>query len=172
MDCASWWFGHVRETYRYVLGARDRVRILKADASHRLLTGASEWAILLDLPAAGRLMTDHVKGIARLVDATSIGDAGGASRAADAVVGNASEQGGLYGAAIPDFPLSEFRDLVSGHVAETAAYVASLFEKDYTGFREHLKNVMANAASMAALWRRVCGPAGRRGLARGARARA
>jgi len=171
MDCGSWWPAHVRETYRYVLGARDRARILKADASHRLLTGASEWAILLGLPAAARLMGDHVKGVLRLVDATSLGDSDGASRAADFVVANAADQGGLYGAAIDRFPFQEFGDLMSEHIGETSAYVGALFVKDYGGFRRHLAAVMANVNAMAGLWRRVCGPAGRRALARGLPAR-
>lgn len=167
MDCGSWWFHHVMETYRYVLGARDRARILKADASHRLLTGASEWGILLGLPAASRLMADHVKGVARLVDASALGDAEGAARAVESVIANASEHQGLYGAAIQGFPLAEFRDLIEEHIAETGSYVVALFERDYVAFRNHMNAVIANAQRMAALWRRICAPAGRRGMARG-----
>lgn len=167
MDCGSWWPTHVSETYRYVLGARDRSRILKEHASHRLLTGASEWGILLGLPAASRLMADHVKAVARLVDALALGDAEVASRAAGAAAENAAEQQGLYGAAIAEFALSEFRDLIDEHIAETAAYVAALFERDYLGFREHMNAVIGNVQRMASFWRRVCGPAGRRGMARG-----
>lgn len=156
MDCSSWWFDHVGETYIYVLATRAANTSTQEGEVAKLIEGASEWGGLIGVPDASELMTLHVAGAKMLADTAFAHDQNGVDEAVDSLLANLDKQSDLYEEKIPGFRTEEWRRLFSLHLTATGGYILALAAGDMEDFRTKYNQVIQNRNDLARFWLRVC----------------
>jgi hypothetical protein len=156
MDCSSWWFDHVGETYAYVLATKNGDAGMQAASVEKLMNMASEWGNLLGLPVASKMMAQHTLGAKSLVDGAFAADQAAIDASVDTLLGNVDTQTGLYDNAIANFPTEEWKNLFTAHVAATGQYVLALAAGDTADFKKHYATVIQNRNALGRFWGQVC----------------
>lgn len=155
-DCATWWLDHTGETYMYVAATKQGDPRLQGNAVAKLVEGATEWGELLNIPQAGRLMSEHVALVKQVTDLAFAGDAGSVDPYVEALLANVHQQAELYEKTIPGFPKAEWEKLFTNHVTSTGGYILALASKDMPDFQKNYNNMVQNRNQLARFWGRIC----------------
>lgn len=156
MDCSSWWFDHVGDTYIYVLATRAGDASTQQTEVEKLLGGSSAWGGLIGVPEASALMTEHTAGAKALADAAFTHDQEGVNGAVDSLLSNLEDQSDLYEEKIGSFPGEEWRKLFSTHITATGGYILALAAGDMADFKAKYNQVIQNRNDLARFWGRIC----------------
>jgi hypothetical protein len=156
VDCATWWFDHVGETYIYVLSARAGDDGTKDSQMEKLLMGAQSWGGLIGVPRSSDLMVEHVVEVKRLADSAFAGERAGVDGAVEALLQNMDKQTDLYAAKIPGFPVDEWKRVFGTYITNTGGYILALAAGDKPDFRTKYNETLQDRNSLARLWGRTC----------------
>lgn len=156
MDCATWWFDHVGETYIYVLAARTGDESTKDSQTEKLLIGAQAWGGLIGVAPASELMVEHVVEVKRLADSAFAGERAGVDGAVEALLQNMDRQTDLYQRRIPGFPTDEWKRVFGTYITNTGGYILALAAGDMADFRSKYNETLQDRNSLARVWGRTC----------------
>lgn len=156
MDCATWWFDHVGETYIYVLAARAGDESTKDSQTEKLLMGAQDWGGLIGVGPASELMVEHVEDVKKLADSAFAGDRAGVDGAVEALLQNMDRQTELYQRRIQNFPTDEWKRVFGTYIANTGGYILAFAAGDRIDFRNKYNEALQDRNSLARLWGRTC----------------
>lgn len=156
MDCGTWWFDHVGQTYLYAISVRQDDLKEQADEMEKLLDGAEAWGKLIEVPAASELMNRHVGDFKCLVDGAFSGDQPLVDSATERLLAGVEEQAELYRKSFRDFPVEEWNKLFLSHVTATGGYVLALAAGDAVDFRQNYDRVILGRNALARFWTRLC----------------
>lgn len=156
MDCSSWWFDHVGDTYIYVLATRAGDASTQETEAGKLLDGASSWGNLIGVSEASALMTQHTLESKTLADAAFAYDQEAVNGAVDSLLSNLEDQTRLYQAKIGSFPSEEWRRLFSIYITATGGYILALAAGDMADFKAKYNQVIQNRNDLARFWGRIC----------------
>ena len=156
MDCATWWFDHVGETYIYVLSARAGDESTKDSQMEKLLMGAQAWGGLIGVSSASQLMVDHVVQVKSLADSAFAGERSGVDGAVESLLQNMDKQTDLYTARIQGFPVDEWKRSFGTYLTNTGGYILALAAGDRADFRAKYNETLQDRNSLARLWGRTC----------------
>lgn len=156
MDCGSWWFEHVQETYKYAIALHQKNAGARAAAEKRLIEGASDWGTLTGLPHASSLMATHVHALIKLADAAFIKDSASIGPAVDELLSNGRAQTDLYRNAMKDFPSGTWTQLFTLHITATGSYILALAAGDMEEFRKQYAIVREDRNRLASFWVDYC----------------
>jgi len=156
VDCATWWFDHVGETYIYVLAARTGDESTKDSQTEKLLMSAQSWGGLIGVPAASEAMVEHAMEVKRLVDSAFAGERAGVDGAVESLLQNMDRQADLYGRKIPGFPTDEWKRVFGTYITNTGGYILALAAGDMADFRNRYNEAVADRNALARLWGRTC----------------